>query len=387
MTTALYLAIILLVGLLGGKIAHKFNLPSVTGYLIFGLLLGPSVLNIITTEVYYSMGLVSDFAIGILAITVGMELHLDAIRKNKNRLFTLSLGNTIFTAVLVCLVTWGLGMPLNKAAILGVLSLTVSPSGVVTIIKEQKSNGPMTSNLLNLVAFDNIICIMIFSLVLSVVQSVSAASFSVTSILITVVFDIVLGILLGAATGIMFAFVARMNSTEDNLLVFYIAAIFLNIGISNILGLQPVLASIFTGAVITNLTTRPTMVVRVFDRIETPVFVLFLTLSGAHIDLGVVVTVGLIGLGYVLTRSFGRVVGVYLAGKFTDLSTKVRKNLGTGLLPQAGIAIGLATAAEQALPNADGTLTGVILTGVVFFEILGPLILRRGLIRAGETNN
>lgn len=385
MTYALYVSVLLFVGMAGGKLANKMNLPSVTGYILCGFFLGPSVANFITSEIYYHLGFVNELALGMLAISVGTELHYLVFKQFGKRLVTLSLGNTIFTFILVTLTTWGLGMQIQYALILGTLALTVSPAGVVTILKEKKAKGEMTENLLGLVAFDNLVCILAFGMMVSFVQSTGNENASEFILIGRVFFDIFLAIIIGVISGTFISYLIRQNTRPDKLLTLLLAVLLFNTGIASLFGLSPILTNMMAGMAITNLTSRKMMISSLLERIELPIFVIFLTLAGAHINLSIVWEVGLIGLGYILARMIGRVGGVFLASNFTKLSFNVRKNLGIGLLPQAGIAIGLATIAERSIPNISGAITGVILTGAVFFEIFGPLLLGKAINNVGET--
>lgn len=387
MNTPLYIGIILLAGLAGGRVAQQFKLPSVTGYLLAGFILGPSVMNLITPEINHSMTLVTEFAIGLLSVSVGMELHRHVLKNNGRTLLTISIGNTMISLILVTLATYFIGLSFSQAIILGVVSLTVSPAGVMEIVKERKTSGPMTRTLLNLVALDNLISITLFGLVLSLVQASMQPTFVYTDVIVSIVRDIGLGLLIGAFTGFVFAYFLEKQLLQDKLLVIIISVIMVNNGLAELFNLSPVLMCIFTGIAITNLTNNRVRVASTFERINLPVNVMFLTLSGAHIEIGIIYKVGLIGLAYILARLIGRAGGAYLFAQMTDLDKKAKQNIGLGIVPQAGIAIGLVTIAEQTLPSMAGTLSGVLLTGVIFFEVIGPLIVETGLSRAGETNN
>lgn len=387
MNTPLYIGIVLLAGLAGGKVAQLLKLPAVTGYLLAGFLLGPSVFNLITPHVNHSMVLVTEFAIGLLSISVGMELHRHVLQNNGRTLLTISLGNTAVSFVVVTLVTFLLGLPFSQAVILGVVSLTISPAGVMEIVKERKTSGEMTKTLLNLVALDNLICITLFGLVLSLVQASLQPAFVYSDVVISIVREIGLGLIVGALTGFLFAYFLEKQLLQDKLLVIIIAVIMFNNGIAAALNLSPVLMSIFSGITITNLSNNRVRVASTFERISLPVNLMFLTLSGAHIEIGIIYQVGIIGLGYILSRLIGRAGGAFLFARFTNLQEKTKQNIGLGLVPQAGIAIGLVTIAEQTLPSMTGTLSGVLLTGVIFFEVIGPLIVEKGLERCGEVNH
>lgn len=386
MTTTLYVSLLLLVGLTGGWLTSKINLPSVTGYILSGLILGPSVLNIITGDVYNSLGFVNELALGILAISVGTELHRDMIKRLGRDLTILSVANTLLSFVLTTAFTYFLGLPITYALVLGALSMTVSPSGVVSMVKETRARGEMTQTLLGLVAFDNLITIIVFGIVVAFVTSVGNTDANNLTLILSVFLDIIFAGLIGLGVGLFVAFFIRQMLPNDRLLVIIGAAILFNSGIATVLTLSPILINIVAGATITNLTNRRGLVSEVISRMELPIFVVFLTLAGAHLDIAIFARVGLIGMAYIGGRLIGKVLGAFAASHVTSLSQKSRQNIGLSLLPQAGIAIGLATIAEQSVPGAKGVLTGVVLTGVVFFEIVGPLILARALKNTGETN-
>ena len=386
MTTTLYVSLLLLVGLTGGWLTSKINLPSVTGYILSGLILGPSVLNIITGDVYNSLGFVNELALGILAISVGTELHRNMIKRLGRDLTILSVANTLLSFALTTAFTYFLGLPITYALVLGALSMTVSPSGVVSMVKETRARGEMTQTLLGLVAFDNLITIIVFGIVVAFVTSVGNTDANNLTLILSVFLDIIFAGLIGLGVGLFVAFFIRQMLPNDRLLVIIGAAILFNSGIATVLTLSPILINIVAGATITNLTNRRGLVSEVISRMELPIFVVFLTLAGAHLDIAIFARVGLIGMAYIGGRLIGKVLGAFAASHVTSLSQKSRQNIGLSLLPQAGIAIGLATIAEQSVPGAKGVLTGVVLTGVVFFEIVGPLILARALKNTGETN-
>ena len=262
--------------------------------------------------------------------------------------------------------------------------MTVSPSGVVSMIKETRAKGEMTQTLLGLVAFDNLITIILFGIIVAFVQTVGGADSNSLVLIAFVFLDILWAALIGLASGFFVSFFIRKKLTNDKLLVIIGATILFNSGVAGVFGLSPILVNIVSGATISNLTNRKALVGQVINQMELPIFVVFLTLAGAHLDIAIFATVGLIGVAYIVGRLFGKYLGAYFAGYFTSLSKVSQKNIGFGLIPQAGIAIGLATIAEQSVPGTTGILTGVVLTGVIFFEIVGPLVLARALRVTGE---
>lgn len=385
MTYSLYIAVLLLAGLGAGSLAKRFKIPSVTGYIVCGLILGPSVFNLITSEVYYSLSFVNELALGMLALSVGTELHYRVFKAFGKSLVIMSLGNTLFTGVLVTLMTWLVGMPIEYALILGPLAMSVAPSGVVSVVKEKRSQGDMTQNLLGLVAFDNLLTILTFGIMVAFVQSFGNEATSGLLLVGMVIFDILLAFVIGIVSGLFVSYFIRKNATNDKLIVLLLSALLFNSGIAVVLGLSPILTNLTAGVAISNLTSRKILIATLLDRIELPIFILFLTLAGAHLDVAILGQVGLIGLAYIVARFLGKYFGIFIFSSFTGLNKKIRYNMGLGLLPHAGVAIGLASIAERTLPQVSGAITGVVLTGVVVFEIIGPLLLGKSLDNVGES--
>lgn len=384
MNATFYIGLVLLTGLVGGKVTSKFNLPSVTGYILFGLLLGPSFFNIINKDMITSFQFVNELALGILALSIGLELHRRVIRKYGKTLFFVSLGEVLITFVLVFSLTYLAGIAIDLAITLGVLAMTVSPSGVFAIVKEYRARGRFTSNLLALVAIDNLICILIFGITMAVLEGVGTSDVGGVTLYLTVFKEIFMAILLGALSGLVISFFIRKKPASGNFLVLLLGVILLNTGIANLLNLSPLLYNMAAGATITNLIINKTLVASALDRIELPIFVLFLTLAGAKLDLSIIGSVGLVGMAYIIGRLVGKIGGSFISSKLTSLNSKVGRNIGMALTPQAGVVIGLSIIAEQRLASSNGTITGIILTGVIFFEIVGPLLLKKSLKNMGE---
>jgi len=384
MNIPLYIAITLLLGLFGGKAAALIKLPSVTGYIVLGLIIGPSFFNIITKGMIYKFSFINDLALGILAFSIGTELHRSIFKRLGKTLVILSLGDIILTFILVFGSSYILGVPMNMAIILGVLAMTVSPSGVYSIVKEYGTKGEFTRNVLALVAMDNLICILLFGLVTAILQGIETATIGGANLLFSLGKEIGFAILIGIFTGVLMSIVAQRKRNINKLLVFLLGIILLNTGLAIELRLSALLINIVSGAVITNLVNRNFMITSTLERIELPIFVIFLTLAGAKLDVGILVSVGFAGVAYIFGRFFGKIFGTYIASGFTRLPRRIRNNIGIALTPQSGVAIGLSIIAEQKLPGSNGVITGIVLSGVIFFEIIGPLLLKQALRNTGE---
>lgn len=387
MNSSLLLGFVLLIGVIGGKVASKAKLPSVTGYIIFGLFVGPSFLNIITKEAIYAFQPVNQLALGILSLSIGSELHYAVFKKYGNNLFKLFLGEGIMTFALVAGLTYLLGMQIEFAILLGILALTVSPSGVISVVKESGSKGPFTQNLLALVAVDNLFAILSFGIVSALLQGLGHTETAGVTLIFEVLLEIFLTFGIGIIMGLTLTYIIKKRPATAKFTVILLGFVFLGTGIADQFALSALLLNMTMGATITNLTLRRSVIATSLERVELPVFVAFLTLAGAKLDTSVLITSGLVGAGYIGGRLAGKVIGSYTGAGFTDLTVKMRKNLGLALTPQAGVAIGLSVIAEQKFPQSNGLLTGIVLSGVIFFEVVGPLLLKKALDNVGETRS
>jgi Kef-type K+ transport system membrane component KefB len=388
MNAPLYVSMILLLGLLGGKICTKAKLPSVTGFIIAGMILGPSFINILTEETIKSMSFVNEFALGILAISLGAELHWKTLKKYGNDLIALATGDILLTIVLVSGLSYILGLSIEISLILGVLAITVSPSGIVPVIKEYGGKGEVTQNILAMVAIDNLLGILLFGIMAAIFETFAGTvGTSIVNIFAMVFMELGGAVLLGAFSGYVIVYFIKKKTNNSQFLVILIAIILLNTGLATVFHFSALLVNIVSGIVVTNLRNRSMTLPATIDRIQLPITVMYLTLAGARIDLSVVASLAAFGGVYILGRFSGKVLGCYLFSRITKMSEKISKNVGMGLTPQAGITVGLSIIAEQKIPESKGIITGVVLTGVVFFQIIGPLLVAKALKNAGEATN
>ncbi|MGV8146213.1 MAG: cation:proton antiporter [Alkaliphilus sp.] len=384
MNYPLYIGIVLIIGLIGGKLASRVKLPSVTGYILIGLVLGPSVSNIISKELIQSVQFINHLALGILAVSIGMELHRYVFRKFGKTLMIVALGEGLLTFLIVSTLVYLLGAQICVALILGVLAMTVSPSTVMSILKEYKTRGKFSKNLAALVAIENLNCIFVFAVVTAILMAFKNAHISGFAVALIIIKEIGLAVVIGAISGAILSLVIKKRPSNNKFLVLLLGAILVNTGIAQMLGLASLLLNMTTGAVITNLVNRKQIMKAALDMVELPIFVAFLTLAGAKLDLSILISIGLIELAYIVGRLSGKIGGTYLLSKFTDLPNATRKNIGLALTPQAGVVIGLSVIAEQKFPEMDGVITGIVLTGVIFFEVVGPLLLKKALQNTNE---
>lgn len=382
--TPLYISVILLIGLVGGKIASKAKLPSVTGYILFGLIIGPSFLDIITYDIIYKFYFINDLTLAILAFSIGTELHRSIIMKLGKTLVIVSLADNIMTFTFVALSAYILGVSLDLAIILGILAMSVSPTGVYAIVKEYRARGQFTRNVLALVAINNLVCIILFGLATAIFLGLETATIEGMDLIINLVKEIVFTIFIGAFTGLFLSLVIKRKRNSNKFLVLLLGVVLLNTGLAREMLLSALLINIVSGAVVINLTNQKSTISSNLERIEPPIFVLFLTLAGTKLNIYILSSFGFVGVVYIFGRLIGKIFGSYVGAGIASLPRKIRNNIGMALTPQAGVAIGLSIIAEQKLSSSNGIITGIVLSGVIFFEVIGPLLLKKALRNTGE---
>jgi len=381
MNEVLAVAIILLAGVGGGKIARRyFKLPAVTGYIFAGMLLGPSVFNIIDAEVQEVLQPVNDMAIGVLAVAIGGELRFAYLRTMWGNLCRVFFTESAITFAVVSIVTGLISGSVVIALILGTLSLASAPNTTMAIFREYRLKGDFPRTVLSIVALDNLICLILFGVLLGSISLILYEDNNGTAIWVQVLGNIGLSVLIGAFLGFFLVKINKLSKNDNELLVISLGCIFLGVGVGLWLGLQPLFITMVIGFVMVNFSKRYQRFFSVLQRVDTPILVAFLTLAGVKIQLAQIAKVGFLGLGYVVSRFGGKIAGTYLgSGLCRGLPQGYQKHLGPALTPQAGIAVGLSVMAERQIPQVEGQIMAVILGAVIIFEIIGPAMVKKSL--------
>ena len=277
--------------------------------------------------------------------------------------------------------------PVAFSLVIASMSAATAPAATIMVIRQYKSYGPVTKTILPVVALDDVLGIMAFGIAISVAKIlVSGHDFSVLTIIGVPLFEIIASLVLGLVLGIVLAVITKKVDPKDELQMKTVFFIGLAAGLSIWLKLSPLLTNIMMGATLANLRKYAN---RSFSSVNdfVPIFyVLFFTLAGASLDIAILKTVGLAGLGYVLARASGKILGAFLGAKAVKAEPTVQKWLGIALLPQGGISIGLSVIVMQQLPQFAVELTTIIMASVLIYETLGPVFAKISISRAGEIN-
>ncbi len=384
MNTLLLVGITMMAGLIMSRAAKLVKLPNVTAFLVAGLIIGPCVAGIISREQAESMGIISEAALGFIAYSIGGEFKLSYLKKIGKAPLTITFFQGMMTAVCVDagLILFGVDVPL--ALLLVAIALATAPAATLMVVRQYKANGPVTQMLLPVVAMDDALGLMVFSISAAVAQGMLGGAITVSSMLLTPLIEIVGSFALGAALGWLLAFGARFFASRGNKLALSIALVLAGVGLCDILNLSSLLVCMMIGAMMVNLSQQREVLMEQCDRFTPPLFLLFFVLSGADLDLSVLPSVGLIGIAYLLLRSIGKWGGTYLGAVCVKADKHIRHYLGLTLLPQAGVAIGMAALVSARFPTLAAQVNTIVLAGVLVFELIGPVITKIALTKAGE---
>jgi len=393
MEITIFLGIAILVGYIGGKLSNKAKFPAVIGYILAGLVLGPSFLNIFGENLLGKLGLLSDITLGLVAFSIGSELRLGIIKKLGKGIITIIFAESFLAFFAVFGLIYLLTHKLYLALLFGAMAPASAPAGTIIVLQEYKAKGPLTNALLTVVGLDDGLAILIYAFAAALAKiSIAKTSLSLQSAIVDPLIHVLGAILLGGVLGLIMAQIARKLVSKQELLVFTLATVLICVGISNLLHFSLILSNLSLGMIIANTylkTSRKTY--DVIYSITPPLYVLFFVLAGAHLQIRLLPAMGLIGILYIIGRTAGLMGGAWIGAKITKSHEHIRKYLGLGILSQAGVAIGLALLVGREFSgiNSIGKDTAIIIINTIaattiFFEIIGPIATKLAISKAGE---
>lgn len=344
LNTLLDLAIMIFAGMFCGRMAKHVHLPNVTGYLVAGLLIGPSVFGLLSEDFLTTINIISDVALGFIAFSIGNEFKMSYFKRVGVAPIVIACLESLFAVVFVVLGLLIAGQPLPFSLVLGAIAAATAPAATIMVIKQYRAKGPVTETLLSVVAIDDATALILFSLAVAVAQGLTDAGASFGASLLSPLREIGGAIVVGAALGFIFLLPLRFFKKAGNRLSLIVAFVFAGIGIATLFDLSSLLLCMAMGAVVANFSPDVTQIMDICDGVTPPIFLLFFVASGADLKLSVLPTVGLIGVIYIVLRVAGKAFGASLGGIVCKCDKNVKKYLGPCLLPQAGVAIGLSLA-------------------------------------------
>lgn len=382
------LALVILFGICGGIISKKFNLPNVTGYIIAGLFLGPSFFNVITSEQKPIIDFVNEFALGIIGFSMGSEFKLSDLKKLGKDVFVITLMEVVGVLVLVFVMMYFvLGKSFVFSIIIASMSAATAPAGTVMVIRQYRAYGPLTKTILPVAALDDVLGIISFGISLSLAKmSLGSQDVGPLAMVLNPLLEIAGSLGLGAVLGAIFTYLVKKIKSKEDELSAIILTIFLATGLANWLGLSALLVNMMLGTMLVNYHVNSK---KVFDNINSfapTLNLMFFTFAGASLDLSILFSIGILGLVYALARAAGKIFGANLGAKIVGSKDTIAKYLGMSLLAQGGVSIGLSMIVARELPAYASEIITVILFSVLVFEILGPILAKIAITKAGEVN-
>jgi len=385
------LGLILLFALLVGHLVKFARVPEVTGYLVAGMIVGPSALGWVTHENLEALHIFSEVGLGLILFSIGAVFELGRVRAIGRRLVTLTLAESGLAAALVFIGMLIIGQPWPVALLLGAIAVETGAASTLMVIRENNSAGPFTEALTGVIGLNNIFALVAFSLAAATLDVNALAATGGVSVgeigraLFPLFWQLVGSAALGFLVGLLLASWASQVVESGEILILLIGCVLLTVGVSTLLDLSPLVASLAVGATMANLSGKSRRLFGALSRTDPPLYVIFFVLAGADLDLSLLPSLGLLGLVYVLCRATGKLAGARLAAKRTRFPEPVQRLLGMSIFAQAGLAVGLVLVTRQRFPDIAPTVTTVVLGAVIVFEIAGPLSARFALDRSGES--
>ncbi len=387
MESLFYLGIIILAAMMTAAVVSRVHLPDVTGYLLAGLLIGPSVLRLIPAGIISDFEIVSQVALAFIAYGIGAEMNIDHLKSLGKRIFIITFFEAFIAFLVVFIVMrFGLGQTLPFSLVLAAISSATAPAATLMVIKQYHASGPLVDTLIPIVALDDAFCIMIFGIASTIsLTLLKGSALSVVSMILIPLAQIFGALLLGAAAGALSTLVVKRQNTQERMTSYILATVLILTYVSVRFSLSSLLVMMSFGISLCNLSPGRSKARVALDGISAPILVVFFTLSGADLDLSVFSKVGLLAAVYIFARSSGKFMGAGFGCKLTKTDNTVAKYLGFTLFPQAGVAIGLSLIAEHMLPASYGAqIRAITLAATVIYELMGPVITKIALIKAGE---
>ena len=418
------LSVAMLAGLLVSRLAKLLKLPAVTAYLVAGILVGPFLLGAIDVSGLGITGLshvgfspadfglaegssknpaftlLSELSLGFIAFSIGNEFRLKELKTIGRQATVVGIVQALVATLLVdgALLLLHLAIPdvltPSMAILLGAIATATAPAATLMVVRQYKAKGKLTDILLPVVALDDAVGLVVFSVSYGIARALDSGTVSFVSVLVNPLIEVLISLLLGALMGWLFTFLERFFHSNSRRMSMSITFVMLTVALSMLefhvgevkIGFSSLLVCMMLGSVFCNLCDYSGDIMNRVDKWTAPLFVLFFVLSGAELRLDILSSwmVLLVGVVYILSRSLGKYVGAYGSCKLTDCDPKVTRWLGVTLLPQAGVALGMSAVVLETMGDAGVLVRNIVLFAVLVYELVGPVLTKIALTRAGD---
>ena len=407
MQTLLALSVAMMAGLLMSRLTKIWNLPAVTAYLVAGILIGPYCLGrlgllgigFVSSEDVAHYNIISDAALGFIAFAMGSEFRLEDLRHMGKKAAVIAVFQamvaTLFVDIALCAVHFLMPdrFPLSAAITLGAIATATAPAATLMVVKQYKADGPLTRLLLPIVALDDVVGLVVFAVSFGIAKALEHGTVDLVSVIVNPLVEVVASLALGSLLGYLFHFTEQFFLSRSKRMSISVTFVFLAVALSMIevkigpvtLGFSSLLVCMMMGTVFCNLCAFSAELMDLMDRWSGSIMVLFFVLSGAGLEFAVFHdwAIILVGVVYILFRSLGKIEGAKFAAHMTHCEPQIQKYLGITLLPQAGVSLGMSLTAMSLGPTGV-VIRNIALFAVLVYELIGPLMTRIALERAGE---
>ncbi len=408
METLFCISIALGAGLILSRLAKPLGLPSVTAYLVAGILIGPYCLGrigieglgFISHENVKEFEIISNVALGFIAFAIGNEFRLSQLKKVGGTATFIGIFQALIATLMVDAALIGLHfvlgenkLPLSMAITLGAVAAATAPAATLMVVRQYKAKGKLTDLLLPIVAIDDAVGLIIFAISFGIAKAVEHGEFSLKAIILEPIIEIVCSLALGAIMGLLFSIFERFFSSNSKRLCLSVTCVIFTVALSMIkfeiggvhIGFSALLVCMMLGTIFCNICDFSAEIMEKTDKWTVPLFALFFVLSGAELELSVFTDITIVGIGvaYIFSRSLGKYLGSFGSAKLMKCDKKTTKYLGITLLPQAGVALGMSVTAME-LGEVGEMIRNIVLFSVLIYELFGPVMTKWALTRAGN---
>jgi len=385
----LSLAIIFILSFFASRLTKKLKVPTVTTYVVLGILLSPGLLNLISKEFLATSDFFSQIVLGMIAFSLGESFSLSTLRRVGRAVIGISVSASLVPWFLVTFAVWMFfNQPFYIALVFGAIAAATAPAAVVMVTQEYKSKGDFTDTLLGVVAIDDAWALVIFGLSLSVAKTFvigNGSSVGLVKDLIKTLLEIGGSFVLGGVIAVVFNKLSSFINTNKERLIYTFGFLSLVIGIAISFNFSILLSCMFFGALLANTNKESFHFFNSLRDIDAPLYLIFFVLTGASLKVSVLGTSVALTMGYVIFRTFGKIIGSFIGAKVVNASLSIKKYMGLALIPQAGVALACALIAKHAIGGVWGdTILTITIASTVIFELIGPWATKQSLIKAGE---
>lgn len=380
-----YLAVALFLGLVFAKVVNFFKLPNVTGYLLAGLVAGPNFLNLLTRDITSQVVMIATVALGFIAFSIGNEFKISHIKKIGKRVIFITICESFGAIIFVNLGLMLAGFDKSASLTLSAMAASTAPAATLLVVKQYRAKGPVTDNLLPVVAMDDAVGLITYAICVAFAKVLIDSNTELTiGIIVNPLIKIFTSLLVGTVIGYVVSILHHEFNDKVGRLIMSISAVMIGLYLSEKFLLSQLLVCMAIGASFVNFRSDGAETIGIVEEFTPPIFLLFFVISGAELNITLLSKVGIYGIIYIVFRVIGKYFGTYFGSSIVRADKNVKKYLGLALVPQAGVAIGLSQMALKELPQYGKELQAIILSATLVYELIGPVMTKIALKRAKE---